>query len=56
MNIANITKLETEMKEHEEILNTKIDTKIDGLKDESSSSINHKLSPLNSHNSHSSSN
>ena len=34
------------MKEHEEILNTKIDTKIDGLKDESSSSIDHKLSPL----------
>ena len=44
------------MKEHEEILNTNIETKIDDLKTEASSSINLTLSLLNSHNSHSSSN
>ena len=44
------------MREHEEILNMKIDTKIDDLKYEASRSINHTFYPLNSHNSHSSSN
>ena len=44
------------MKEHEEILITKIDTKFDDIKAEASSSINHTLPPLNSKNSHSSSN
>ena len=38
------------MKEHEYILNTNIDTKIDDLKGEASSSINKKLSPLNLNN------
>ena len=46
--IANITKFETVTKENEEILNTNIDTNIDEFKAESSSSINKKLSPLNS--------
>ena len=32
MSIANITKFETAMKEHEEILNTEIDANIDDLK------------------------
>ena len=44
------------MKEHEEILNTKIYTKIDYLKAEASRSINQTLSPINSHNYHYSSN
>ena len=50
MSFNNISKFETEMKEHEDILNTKIDTKIYDLKYEASSSINKKLSPLNSNN------
>ena len=44
------------MKEHEEILNKKIDTNIDYLTDETSSSINQTFYPLNSHKSLSSSN
>ena len=40
MNFNNISKFETEMKEHEEILNTKFDTNIDDLKAEASISIN----------------
>ena len=54
MSISNINKFETEMKEDEEILNTKIDTNIDDLKAESPSSINQTFSPLNPQNSHSS--
>ena len=50
LSIANTTKFETEMKEHEETLNTKIDTRIDDLKYESSISINKTLYPLNSKN------
>ena len=49
MSINNINKFETAMKEHEEILNTKIETKIDDLKSEVSISINQTFSPLNSH-------
>ena len=51
MNIANITKLETEMKEHEEILNTNINTNIDGFKAEEFISINNTLSSINSNDS-----
>ena len=40
MSISNINKFETAMKEHGEILNTKIDTKIDYLKAEAYISIN----------------
>ena len=50
MSISNITKSETAMKEHEDILNTKIDKYIDDLKAEAYSSINKTLSPLNSNN------
>ena len=50
MSFNNISKFETAMKEHEEILNTKIDTNIDDLKAEASSSINKILSPFNSNN------
>ena len=56
MRITNITKFETAMKEHGEILNTNIDTDIDALKAESISSIKNKLSPLKQNNSPSSSN
>ena len=49
MSIANINKFETTMKEHEEVLNTKMDTKIDDLKAEASSSINQTFYTLNSH-------
>ena len=41
------------MKEHEEILNTKIDTKIDDIKAEASRSIYQTLYALNPHKSHS---
>ena len=44
------------MKEYEEILNTKIDTNIDDIKAESSSSINQTFSPIDPHYSHYSSN
>ena len=42
------------MKEHENILNTNIDTKIYYFKYEAYSSINEKFYPLNTNNSHSS--
>ena len=48
MSIANITKFETAMKEHEEILNTDIDTNIYYLKSEASIYINKTFSTLNS--------
>ena len=50
MSIATITKFETAMKEHEDIINTNIDTRIDEFKYEASSSINKTLYPLNSNN------
>ena len=56
LSIANINKFETSMKEHEEILNKRPDTCINDIKDEASSSINQKISPLNSQNHCSSSN
>ena len=55
LSIANIKNFETEMKEREEILKTKIDTNIGDLKAAASSSINQTFSTLNSHNYHSSS-
>ena len=48
MSTANTTKFETDMKENEEILNTKIDTNIDESKAEASSSINRNFSTINS--------
>ena len=56
LNIANINKFETVMKEHEEILNSKIDTDIGDLKAEATSSTNQKFYTLNSQKSNSSSN
>ena len=47
MSISNITKFETEMKEHEETINTNIDTNIDDLKAKLYSSINSTFSPIN---------
>ena len=44
------------MKEHEEVIKTKIDANIDDLKYEASISINQTFSPLNSRNFHSYSN
>ena len=52
LSIANNQKYETVMKKHEDILNTKTDTKIDDIKAEVSISINQILSSLNSLNSH----
>ena len=54
LSIAGITKLETIMEEQEEILNMKIDTHIDYLKSEASSSINNIFYPLHLNNSPSS--
>ena len=50
MSIANINKFEAAMREHEEILNTKIDTNIDDIKAEAYISINKTLFHLNPHN------
>ena len=55
LSISNTKKIEIAMKEHEVLLNTKIDTNIVDLKAEASSSINQTLYPLNLHNFHSSS-
>ena len=46
MSSNNVSKFETTMKEHEKILNTKIDTNIDDLKFEASISINKTLYPM----------
>ena len=54
--ISNAKKIETAIIEHDEILNTRIDTNIDDLKAEASRSINQTFSPPNSKNYHSSSN
>ena len=47
MSIADISKFETAMKENEEILNMKIDTNIEKIKDEASRSINKTFYPIN---------
>ena len=47
MSFNKISKFETVMKEHEYIPNMKIDTNIDDLKYEASSSINNTFSPIN---------
>ena len=54
MSITNISKFETAMKENEDILNKEIDTNIDELRAEESSSTNKKFSPLYPNNSPSS--
>ena len=53
LSTANINKIDIEMKEHEDILNTKTDKNIDDLKAVAYSSINQKFSPPDSHNSRS---
>ena len=56
MSFNKISKFETAMKEHEDIINTEIDTEIDNLKSEAYSSINKKFHNQNPNNSPYSSN